>query len=354
MQRFVIWPPLLVVLFLLILVTSSSGQDSASIHSKNKSLTVLPIPSFDRSKGVGLGLIGMLFLKSENPLNPTSRIGGGGLVTTKGNWYVGLYEQMYFDNDNWRITSAQVIGNTNFQTYVSSPDFGETEIPFQNTIKLFYLQAKRQILKDFYTGLQVQASQSKTTFSLPETGEETTTQNDYSIGIPFSYDSRNHVYNPNKGLYVNLNLNTLPQWLGNISGYSKITANMNYYISIDTNMVLASRASLYNSFGTVPFVGQKVIGGTDIRGYTKGLYRGNQAYSLQTELRWHLKGKLGIVGFGGVAVSVDDNGNASSLLPAIGSGLRYLLVKQEGINVGIDAAIGKNDFGIYFRLSEAF
>ncbi len=51
-------------------------------------------------------------------------------------------------------------------------------------------------------------------------------------------------------------------------------------------------------------------------------------------------------------LSEDDNW--SGLLPGGGAGLRYLAIKEHNINLGIDIAVGKGDWGIYFRIGEAF
>jgi hypothetical protein len=179
------------------LETKANAQDT-TIKTNAKSVMVLPIPSFDRSKGVGLGLIGEMFLKSKNTKYPTSRIGGGAMATTKGDWYLGLFEQFYLDKDNWRITGGQLLGNKNFQTYTTSPDFGETEIPYNDSKWLFYLQVKRQVLKKFYAGFQFQVSQTQTTFMPPDRPDSIVNENQFSIGFPFSYDTRNYVTNPSK------------------------------------------------------------------------------------------------------------------------------------------------------------
>jgi hemolysin activation/secretion protein len=149
-------------------------------------------------------------------------------------------------------------------------------------------------------------------------------------------------------------LYALPEWLGNLDSYNKIKTNFNYYVSPGRNKILASRFAIYRAVGSVPFSGQQVIGGTDIRGYSKGAYRGNETYSMQSELRWTLFKRFGVVGFAGLALANDADDKLSPLLPGIGGGLRYLLIKAQRINMGIDAAVGKGDYGIYFRLGEAF
>lgn len=44
----------------------------------------------------------------------------------------------------------------------------------------------------------------------------------------------------------------------------------------------------------------------------------------------------------------------SELLPGIGVGVRYLMLPKERINIGFDVAVGKDDWGMYFRIGESF
>ena len=41
-------------------------------------------------------------------------------------------------------------------------------------------------------------------------------------------------------------------------------------------------------------------------------------------------------------------------LPGGGFGIRYMLIEKMRINIGIDAALGKDDWGVYFRIGESF
>ena len=106
------------------------------------------------------------------------------------------------------------------------------------------------------------------------------------------------------------------------------------------------------SFNQQFIVGQ----GKDIRGYTQGEYRGNYMLALQAEYRWNFKPRLGLVGFGAVAtvfdaINPDDDGK---LLPGVGVGFRFTADTETHMNVGIDLAVGLDDWGIYFRIAEGF
>ena len=98
------------------------------------------------------------------------------------------------------------------------------------------------------------------------------------------------------------------------------------------------------------------MGQDDIRGYTSGKYRNNQVYALQAEYRWRFYRKFGIVGFFGLATATENLGALAEneLLAGGGIGLRYMMLPKERINVGIDVAFGKEDWGLYFRIGEAF
>ena len=63
-----------------------------------------------------------------------------------------------------------------------------------------------------------------------------------------------------------------------------------------------------------------------------------------------------MVAFGGIAMAVDAPKQItwSGVLPAAGVGGRYMAIPSEKINIGIDVAIGKDDWGLYFRIGEVF
>ena len=79
-------------------------------------------------------------------------------------------------------------------------------------------------------------------------------------------------------------------------------------------------------------------------------------YDAQTEYRHWLNEKWGFVAFGGIATAVNNFSDFSfnKLLPAAGAGIRFAALPKSNINIGIDAAVGKEDWGVYFRIGEAF
>ena len=108
--------------------------------------------------------------------------------------------------------------------------------------------------------------------------------------------------------------------------------------------------------GDVPFEGQTVVGGDDIRGYSQGRYRADQVYTLQAEYRWNFYKRWGLVGFAGIASAVEKFSEIpdKELLPGVGVGIRFRMLPAHKINIGIDGAVGKDDYSITFRIGESF
>jgi hypothetical protein len=77
---------------------------------------------------------------------------------------------------------------------------------------------------------------------------------------------------------------------------------------------------------------------------------------MQAEYRRRFYKKLGMFSFFDPALSVDSLGRlaGSELLPDIGVGLRYMMIPEERINIGVDVAVGKDDYGLYFRIGETY
>jgi outer membrane protein assembly factor BamA len=205
--------------------------------------------------------------------------------------------------------------------------------------------------------------------TLPDGSEVVEPNNTNSLSVPISYDTRNSIYNPSDGLFVDGRFSMIPEWLDNDNDFIKTMLYVNHYKKLGDHKILASRFAMKANFGDVPFASQDYIGQTDLRGYTQGEYRGNQTYTVQSEFRNNFYKKWGYVGFVGLGIAYrkSEEGAAagdwynsgaswSKPLPSIGAGARYQVIEKAGqkVNAGIDIAVGRGDWGFYFRITEAF
>ena len=352
----------LIGIIILVISIPDINSQTDSLKTAKIRFTGLPTLGYNSSFGLQVGAIGMMIfnINRDDTISPPSSLNLMGFYTTNNSWFGLLNQRLYFNQDRWRITWAAGKGNVNFQFYSDEiPGSGGIFIDYSTMALFGFISVSRQIYDRFYGGLSIVGSKLNTTFYLdeiignnPESGKSLV-----GLGIPLAFDSRDNVYNSSKGWDVNLRANLNRKWLGSDLDFSTLSFDANYYLRLNNHGVLANRVTAYTGIGDIPFEGQRVVGGTDIRGYTKGKYRGDKLFSLQSEYRHSFENRLGFVAFAGIAAAINTLGetnNWSGILPGAGTGIRYKAIKERGINIGIDVAAGIQDWGLYFRIGEAF
>ncbi len=332
--------------------SSSQSEDTITAPKKDFGISGMPLLSFNRSRGMGFGAMGMAFFKIGNKENtPPSRVSIMGEYSTEKNWFTGAFSQLFLFEDFLRLSFGGGYMDSHFQTYENISGFGDMEIPYINKGYFFFGSPLFKIHDKIYVGPGVSISRSDVSFTFPN--DSTGFERDYSNSLALSvlYDTKDNQYTPSHGITGMLRYSNSPYWFKNDNAYSKIYFYTNYYYPIDKTKTLASRVSVNIGLGDVPFSAQSYVGGKDIRGYTKGEFRGNQTYAAQSEFRWNFYRRWGMVGFLGLAMTADPT---SQVLPGAGVGIRYKVLPKYKINAGIDGALGKDDWGIYFRMTEAF
>jgi len=334
----------------------SKGGKAGGNDSLDKNFTFLPLPyiNYNRSTGFSIGAIPMAMYKlnREDTISPASISGLVGVYTTNKTWFAMFFQQLYFKEDTWRITSAGGLGSYNFQFFIDYPY--NTYIDYSTDMVFFYLNVNRKLFAELYGGIHYTYMKFDTRIADLPTSKET---EQHGTGIILSYDERSDVYYPRKGFISNANWSTYPAFMGNPDPSNKIDIDHNHFFSSRKDKdVIALRAKIGVGLGNLAFEQQFIIGRNDIRGYTEGKYRGNQMLAIQGEYRWNFYKKMSAVGFFGLASIFSSNNSSQNgeILPGIGCGLRYTVAEEYHMNVGFDIAVGKDDWGFYFRVGEAF
>jgi outer membrane protein assembly factor BamA len=336
-------------------VADSSAASDSSAESKRVQFAAIPMVNYDPSFEWNLAALANAFFKVSpaDTVSPSSMAGAMVGYTTNGTWYWSLYSKLYLDEDNYRATAAYGDASVNFQYY---DELMGSFIDFNSLHDVFMVELQRRVYERWYLGLRYVNLKTKTNYEIEgETGDPDK-QNMNNVGLVVSHDARDHIYNPYDGDYMNLRTGHYRDAWGSDYIYDKYEFDFTKFFGISDSQVVAARCAAFVATGDVPFEGQYVVGRDDIRGYTNGMHRGEQVYDLQGEYRWNVHGKWGAVAFGGVATAVDspDEITWSGLLPAAGVGIRYMAIPSEQINIGIDVAFGKDDWGVYFRIGEVF
>jgi len=348
---------------LVIIIATATLYGQEEDKSENRvGVAVVPIIDYDPTFSFSIGVAGQLFyqLSTKDTISPYSTTGFFGMYTFNGSAGLAGFQKFHLNEDRWRIFLGGGFGSVNFQFWQPLPIIDGVFIGFNTKANFGAGVIEREIINKLYIGISAVYAKTETVFELPEWVPDSLKSSDlnmHNLGYRLTYDKRDHQYNPFGGFYLGYKHNIYPEWLNNPDNFGRFSITYNHFYNLkDERHILATRFNAKIATGDVPFQGQNVVGGDDIRGYTSGKYRNNQVYALQAEYRWRFYRRFGAVGFFGLATATEDLASLTEneLLPGGGLGIRFLMLPEERINIGIDVAFGKEDWGVYFRIGEAF
>ena len=348
-------------LILVTLITALSAQAQLEEKKDNPTndnkIDFAPIPyvSYNRTYDFIFGAVPMIMYKlnARDTISPSSLSGAIGIYTTNKSWFSAVFSKFYLNEDKWRITVGAGLGTMNSQ-FLQSGAMHQF-INFQTGADFFKLEVKRRLLEDIYGGVNYLYTNFNNEYDFETPVEEEVELQ--GLGLVFIWDKRDDVYYPRSGHKLLSTFTAYPKFMGNTEVSNQLTLQYNWYIpKRDNKDVWSFRAYSGFGLGDVAFNNLLVFGGTDLRGYSQGEYRGKQLLAAQTEYRYQLGKKMGLVAFAGLGSVFGSNveSNDGTVLPSIGIGYRYLAFSKQKMNVGLDLAVGKDDWGVYFRIGEAF
>lgn len=177
------------------------------------------------------------------------------------------------------------------------------------------------------------------------------------LGAIAKWDTRNSVFYPTKGWYVEGSYLRFGRSIGSEYVYDLNWIDARKYIGFKKDRVLAIQAYARLSQGTVPFFHLSQMGGNQrMRGYLEGRYRDKQLLGWQVEYRTPVFWRIGLVAFAGNAVVADRIANFQSkyLRTTAGGGLRFQIDRERKINLRLDYAFSRESSGFYVTIGEAF
>jgi len=169
-------------------------------------------------------------------------------------------------------------------------------------------------------------------------------------------DSRDDVGAPGAGTYMRLLPSVASKVLNADAAFRRLTVDVRQYRSLGAHVV-AAQVQYDGLNGAAPFDLMPMIGAdTALRGYPRGRYRDQHAFTSQVELRstrWRRFGAVVFAGAGTVAPRLSEL-TSGAWFPSFGAGARYLLSPRYRTIVRADLAAGRNSFGIHLGIGEAF
>lgn len=329
-------------------------------EEKRFDFSVIGGPHFSSDTKLGLGLVASgLYRIDRNDLSlPPSSISLYGDVTTTGFYLLGIRGTTIFKEDKFRL-------GINFYFFSFPSKYWGIGYANGNRKNDYttYNRLEKQIRVDFSksifpntylgaTGLfrHVNGKDFKDIRFLDGEKADIAT---LGFGLFVTYDSRDFLPNPYRGIYIKFEQLFFPDFWGNKFKRSEIL--FRNYNKLWKGAILASDLQGTLNYGNTPWSMVALLGGSyQMRGYYEGQYRDNKLIQTQIELRQHIYNRHGIVVWGG-AGNVFPNFHHfkwKETLPTYGIGYRWEFKKR--VNVRLDYGIGKGQSAFYFNIEEAF
>lgn len=178
----------------------------------------------------------------------------------------------------------------------------------------------------------------------------------YSLFI--NYDSRNHAYQPDRGALFRVKFSDFNKVLVSDYDFRVLEIDFRKFIKVSRKSIFAIQSFNTFNFGNVPYRNLAMLGGNNMmRGYFAGRYRDRKAITAQIEYRFPIKGRFAGVAFASAGEVASDFGDFAwqRIKPAIGTGLRFAVLRQEKLNLRLDFAAGSSgEVNYYIVLAESF
>jgi hypothetical protein len=310
--------------------------------------------------------VGYVFKFNQNDkLSPPSTVGLVGAFTNSGSRGGVLGGRLYFAENKYQTTFVFVKGRVNFDFFGIGriPGRDPISVPLKMGGTIFFGEFLRNVGKSIFVGpryqrrnlyVRLDGLQTPGGFEIPPTDLQAVSS---SLGFHVQRDKRDSTFYPTKGSLFDLSGDFFARALGSKRHYQTYKVAYNGYRELAPKQVLAYRGMICTANESVPFYDLCLYGtNNDLRGYTGGEFQNRRMFATQAEYRRELKGRFGVVGFGGIG-GIARRWNAfrsDELLPAAGAGLRFTLDKKNHINYRIDWAIGREGHTLSIGVGEAF
>ncbi|MDE7472261.1 MAG: BamA/TamA family outer membrane protein [Muribaculaceae bacterium] len=321
-------------------------------------------PHYSNEKKFGLGLLaaGVYYTDRTDSLTPPSNVSLYVDVSTSGFYSIGLKGTTRFRDDKYRINykgEFQSMPDKFWGIGYDNDANNDTQTKYQRLMAEAKIDAQVRLFPDFYVGPMIEFAYVKGSKYDPAMlylwrGEDMRTFS-YAVGLQVSYDTRDNLTAPHRGVCLTLAQRYYGKWMGNTYPFSSTELTAAWYTPTWKDCTLAMQYHTLLTYGDTPWGMLAYMGGSyTMRGYYEGRYRDKGEMDFTAELRQRVYRRIGVVAWGGVG-SIFPRLSCMSvkqLLPSYGVGLRWEFKKN--VNVRFDVGFGKGEKGFVFNINEAF
>lgn len=169
----------------------------------------------------------------------------------------------------------------------------------------------------------------------------------------FSYDSRNNMFTPTAGNYLEASAGIFAKGLGGDSDFQRVNLTGMHFRPLARDLTLGVMGSSILSYGDVPFYLRPYVA---LRGAPAMRYQGDYTAQAEAELRWQLWQRFSLLGFAGAGRAWNEGGwsQRAQDVTTGGVGFRYEIARKYGLHMGIDVAWGPDGPAWYVQVGSAW
>lgn len=344
--------------------------------TKKPNFVLVPALASSPETGIEFGGASLLSFYTDTTKHSITRVSnlyGYASITTKGQEKISLNATYWTPQNKWHYTSNISFYNYPFEFYgVGNNTLKANKETIEEKKTRLSVTADRLIFKNVYAGFSAGGVKyyyySGTYFENPAFKNNPAIQDHNGGSVVYGggilvYDSRNSNTYTTKGTYINMYCNLLQGIFGNnsytggffnidIAKYFKLQKQLVLAFDLKEQSLLGGRSPFY----LLPQLGNDAL----MRGYYTGRYRDRNLAAGQTELRYRITDRFGIVGFVGTGEVAHDAFSLAELKPNYGGGFRYFFDTEKGLSIRMDYGLGQKvdgegrQGGFYIALGESF
>jgi len=289
----------------------------------------------------------------EGRMTPPSLTAVGGFATENGSWGVLGGHRGVWKEDRIRYLGGLGYADMQLTFYGTRPQTTDISRDVEiRTVPFLQDIAARIPGSDVFAGLRYVFLSSDITFKpgrdIPGVTDREWTGNSKIGGLtPYlEYDSTDNFFTPGRGIHAKASLGFFDRIFGGDYDYRELHAKAVGYWPVLPNVVAGLRADGQFIEGDAPFYALPFV---QLRGIPAMRYQGTDVLTLETEERWMVTPRWGLVGFAGIGKAADgfDALQDAETVWNAGGGFRYLTAREFGLQLGVDVARGPEEWAIY-------
>jgi hypothetical protein len=284
----------------------------------------------------------------------------GGLATENGTWGAMAGDMRHWMDDRLQTLVGVVHSSVNLDFYGIGRNDALKNSPRSYNLEpdAGFARAKYRIGgSQFWAGLAYALATTEVSFEtagiIPGLPDVQRVSKVGGLAPNLSYDSRDNMFTPTKGTFVELTAGFFAPAFGGDDEFQRHSLTAMQFLPLREDVLLGLRGDATVTSGDVPFYMYPFI---SLRGAPVMRYQGEEVAQAEAELTWQCWKRYSLVVFAGYGAAWNDFTRVDNkrTVTTGGGGFRYEIARAYGLHMGVDLAFGPDVTAIYVQFGSAW